>query len=182
MQRQWLLIFILTMISFISNCQKKNDLSAEVTADYGFGKQFNNRAISISTRYNLFDYFRIAPSYSYFLKKDRIKMNAITLDFHYLFSDKNSNIIPYLKNQGVYYYPILGFNVINSNNAIQIINKSAYSYSFGFNCGIGVEYELPTLQNGFRDMAVNFEVLYVAVDKMYRPLLSFGLVYYFKIF
>ena len=180
MKRIGLFLFMMYVITVSSHCQKKNDFSAEISLDYGFGKNFNNRATSISARYNLFDFIRIAPAYSYFLKKDYMKMNAITFNFHYLFSDKNANIIPYLRNQGLYYYPILGFNVVNSTRSYPVTNNSNYSYSFGFNSGIGVEYELPTLQNVFRNMSVNFEIQYIAVDKMYRPLLHFGLIYYFK--
>jgi len=174
------LLLTMTMISFIGNSQNKNDLSAETSFNYGFGKYFNNRSASICIKYNLFDFLRITSSYSYFIPKTRKKMSELSFNFHYLFSDKNSNIIPVLKNQGIYYYPILGFNVVNSTRSNQIINRSNYSFAFGFNGGVGVEYELPTLQNVFRDMAVNFEIQYIAVDKMYRPFLRFGFVYYFK--
>ena len=176
----WLLL-IMSMFSFIGNSQSKNDLSAETSINYGFGKYFNNRSASICIKYNLFDFFRITSSYSFFIPKAQKKMSEISFNFHYLFSDKNSNIIPVLKNQGLYYYPILGFNVVNTTRSTHIMNRSNYSYAFGFNGGVGVEYELPTLQNVFRDMAVNFEFQYIAVDKMYRPFLRFGLVYYFKL-
>ena len=181
MKRLWLIIITMYLFSIYSNGQNKNDISTEISLDYGFGKHFNNRATTISTRYNLFEIFRIAPEFSYFITKEKMKMKAITLNFHYIFSDKNSNRFPYLKNQGIYYYPIFGFNVINFTRSTQITNKSNYSYSFGFNVGVGVEYEIPTLQNVFRDMSVNFEIQYIAADKIYRPLLHFGLIYYFKI-
>jgi hypothetical protein len=116
-----------------------------------------------------------------------MKSNAFALDFIYLFSDSNNFVSPVIEKQGIYYYPIFGFYVINSSglksrcvscSPNQLPPNMSLNLNFGFNFGFGVEYELPARQNIFRDMSLKFEVMYIAVENNFRPLLRFGLLYY----
>jgi hypothetical protein len=166
----------------------RNDISLAVSMDYGFGEYFNNRAATLRLNYNLSEHFRVAPSFSKFLNKENMRMSSVSFDFHYLFSDDNFNAFPKLKNQGIYYYPVFGFHIISASgirgrctscSIEQIRYGENSSYNFGFDFGVGVEYELPTLYNVFRNMSVNTELLYLTVENYYRPLVRFGLLYYF---
>ncbi|MDR2915863.1 MAG: porin family protein [Tannerella sp.] len=182
-----LLISIFSISSVFCFSQKEKDLSVGLSLNYGFGKDFDNYASTIHFNYNILDRFRVAPSFSYYFDKDDIKMRLFTLGFHYLFPDIISNMFPSMKNQGLCFYPVFGFSIVNTSgpkkNCSSCSAGSRYnsfsSNNFGFDFGVGVEYELPTLLPVFRDMAVNFEIEYFAVENYSRPSVGFGLLYYF---
>ncbi|MDR2679320.1 MAG: hypothetical protein LBC47_00765 [Tannerella sp.] len=56
---------------------------------------------------------------------------------------------------------------------------SNYSYYFGFNYGVGLDYDLsestPVLQN----MTANFEIRYQTIENYRRPQLLLGIIYDF---
>ena len=181
-----ILLCFFSLLNFSCHSQKKHNLYSSVSLDYGFGKYFNNRATTISINYIFFDQFGIAPAFSYFIEKDNMKMNAFSLEFIYLFSDVNDFMFPKIKNKGIYYYPIFGFYVVNSSGLKSRCSDCSPKsmplnnhliLNFGFDFGVGVEYELPTSQNIFRNMSVKFETVYIAVENNYRPLVRFGLIY-----
>ncbi len=162
-------------------------MSVGLSLNYAFGKEFNNYASAIHFSYNILDHIRVAPSFSYYLNKDEMEMKLFTLGFHYLFPDMISNLFPSMKNQGLCLYPIFGFSIVNASgpksDCYSCSIGSGYNSSslnnFGFDFGVGVEYELPTLLPVFREMAVNFEIEYFAVENYSRSSIGFGLLYYF---
>jgi ribosomal protein L19 len=162
-------------------------MSVGISLNYGIERTFNNYASTIHFNYNLFDRMRVAPSFSYYLDRDDMKMRLFTLGFHYLFPDMISNLFPSMRNQGLCFYPVFGFSIVNASdsrrNCVSCSVGSGYNSSssnnFGFDLGVGVEYELPTLSPVFRDMAVNFEIEYFAIENYSRPSIGVGLLYYF---
>lgn len=181
-------INMLLLISLAGISQNKNDLSMEVASEYGFGKYFNNRAMSMGLNYNLFDRLKIAPAYAFYIEQDNMKMNSLTIDFIYLFTDATNYLFPTLKNKGISYYPIFGICIVNASGVRTYCpscaaNERPYNNdldsNFGFDFGVGVEYKLPTLQNIYRNMSLTYDMKYIAVENNYRPLLKFGLLYYF---
>lgn len=159
-----------------------------MSTDYGFGESFNNYASTIRLNYFLFEEFRISPSFSYYFSKNNMKMNVFSFNFHYVFSSLIPHYFPVMKNQGLYFYPVAGFCIANidrpksvcsgcSTNAIP--SGANYVYNFGFDFGAGVDYDLPTLLPVLRDMNVNFEIQYQALEEFSRPQLLFGIMYNF---
>ena len=168
--------------------QESGRFSIGTSLDYGAGKDFNNYATTLHINYNLIERIRISPSFSYFLNKDNMKMSAIALNCHYLFPKLAESIFPVLKNQGICFYPIAGFYISNFRNdkkpcysCVANENKigSKLRSNFGFDFGVGIEQEIPTLLPILKDMSLNFEYKYQALDNYRRPLISFGLLYDF---
>ena len=180
--RQWLFILSMITLSIFASSQNKNDMATQLSFDYGFGKTYNNYAAALTLKYNVFDALRLAPSFSVFANKKQMKMRALSLDFHYLFTDLNANFFKKLKKYSLTYYPIFGFNIVNATRTDHLINKrSNYSYSFGFNAGAGIEMPPPPkIRKEFKDFRISLELQYIAVDEIYRPLFRLGLSYYFK--
>ena len=180
------ILFLSSSINSFS--QKEGDISLGLSLDYGFGKDFNNYASGLRVEYNLFERFRIAPQFTYYLNKEDMKMVSFSFNFHYLFPELLSNYFPALKNQGVCFYPVAGFLISNFSHRVNGCSGCSangqdadmkYLYNFGFDFGAGIEYEIPTLLPILRDMVVNFEVQYQLMDNYTRPLVSFGLLYNF---
>ena len=181
-------VFVLFIFSLSCFSQKEKKVSLGVSLDYGFGKDYNNDALTLLLNYNLLEKFRVSPSFSYFLNKDDMKMKTFSFNFHYLFPKFLANTFPAMKNQDMSFYPIVGFLISNFSHvqgechSCSVNNSTSdvkYLYNFGFNFGVGVEYDLPTLLPLLRDMGVNFEMYYQTTDNYSRPLISFGLLYNF---
>ena len=182
------LFVILFMASFYCHAQGGGSASVGLSLDYGFGKDANKRASTLRFNYNILDDFRVAPSFSYYINEDGKKMHMFSFNFHYLFRDLMPDIIPVTKNQGLCLYPIAGFCVANisdtkrpcSSCSLSDYNpNTSYLSSFGFDFGVGVEYELPTLLPLLRDMSAVFEAQYHALDDFGRPSFAFGVLYGF---
>jgi hypothetical protein len=165
----FLLFGILFFASTFSNAQDKRVFSAGLSYDYGFGKDFNNFAATFKLNYYPFDNFRVAPSFSYYLNKNDMKMNAFSFNFNYLLSGLLPDMAP-----RVVFYPIAGFCIANV-----AASGSNYLYHFGFDFGVGIDYDLPTLLPVLKDMTVNFEVQYQAIENFSRPQSFLGIIYNF---
>ena len=173
---------------FNSYSQKEGEVALGLSSNYGFGSDFNNYASNFRIDYNLFERFRISPSFTYYFKKSNMKMIDFSINFHYLFPELLSNYFMVLKNNDICFYPITGFlisNFTNSKNKCNSCfdeenNKSIkYLFNFGFDIGAGVEYKLPTLLPTLRKMYLNFEMKYQLTDNYSRPALAFGALYKF---
>ena len=181
------LAFTLIFVNTISS-QNAGRFSLGSSLDYGVGKKFNNFAGTILINYNLADRVRVSPSFSSFLNKEQMKMSAFALNVHYLFPKLAENYFPILKNQEIYFYPLAGFYISNFNGQNNICNACTDDGTelmprlrthFGFNFGIGVEHEIPTLLPLLRDMSLNLELKYQLLDDYRRPLVSLGFLYDF---
>ena len=186
--KKGLILLVFIFASFFSAAQMEKKFSIGISTDYGFGKDFNNCASTLKLHYHLFEEFRISPSFSYYYNKENVKMNVFSFNFHYLFPDLIPQIFPVLKNQGLCFYPVVGFCVANISNprkscsdcsSISATSGANYMYHFGFDFGAGIDYDLPTLLPFLRDMSASFEVQYQAAEKYARPLLLFGIMYNF---
>jgi hypothetical protein len=181
----FLLVNILLNFSLSSNAQEKKFFSVGVSNDYGFGGNFNNHATTFKLNYYPVDNFRIAPSYSYYLDKNSMKMRAFSFNFNYLFPDFLSNIFPSLNNQSMVFYPLAGFYIVNASEKKAVCKEcssggspgSDYLYNFGFDFGVGVDYDLPTSLPVLKDVTVNFEMQYQAVERFSRPQILLGIIY-----
>jgi len=181
-------IFFLFSLSCVA--QDDGKISLGFSLDYGFGEDFNNKASALRFNYNLFENSRISPSFAYYLNKNSKRMISFELNYHYMFSDKlNAKIMPSMINQGIRFYTISGILIssiseintkCSSCNTNEYYLASGYIYNFGFDFGIGVEYEIPTFLPLLRDIDVNFEIKYQIMDNYSRPLLSFGILYNLK--
>ena len=168
--------------------QKAGRFSIGTSLDYGTGKDFNNYATTLQINYNLIERVRIAPSFSYFITKDDMKMSALAFNFHYLFPKLAEKIFPILKNQEILFYPIAGFYISNFSGEKKFCQACAadgmgigskFKTNFGFDFGVGVEQEIPTLLPILREMSINLEMKYQLLDNYRRPLFSFGVLYDF---
>ena len=185
-----LFIGLVVALIFVNNTMSQNvgRFSAGSSLDYGAGEEFNNFAGTIQINYNLAERVRIVPSFSYFLNKEQMKMSAIALNIHYLFPKLAEHFFSSLKNQEIYIYPLAGFYISNFSGQNKVCYvctdeekepEIKFRTHFGFNFGIGVEYEIPTLLPLLRDMSLNFEFKYQLLDDYRRPLVSLGLLYDF---
>ena len=184
--KRLVIAFIIYLSSFSSlYSQNEQQVSVGTNLDYGFGKDFNNFAASLNINYTILQKVRISPVFSLFLKKDNRKMRTFDMNFNYLLPNLAEKIMPILRENGIVFYPIAGF-IISGISDYKITcytcsenNSTFYTgfiYSFGFNFGAGIEYELPTILPLFRNMKVNFEAKYQTFDNYSRPLISFGLI------
>jgi hypothetical protein len=185
---KFLLIFIFVLFSFFCFAQNGRKLSLGLGTDYGFGKDFNNYASTVKLNYYLFEKFRISPSFSYFFNKNNMEMSVFSFNFHYLFPDLVPRIFPIMKNQSVCFYPVAGFCIASIDrpkklcsdcSTSTVASRANYVYNFGFDFGMGLDYDLPTLLPILRDMTVSFEFQYQIVDIYSRPQLLFGIMYNF---
>jgi hypothetical protein len=177
----FLMVGVLFSVSAFSDAQDKRVFSAGLSHDYGLGKDFNNFATTFKLNYYLFDNFRVAPSFSYYLNKNDMKMRAFSFNFNYLLPDLLSDIVP-----RVVFYPIAGFCIANIAAKKTVCEECAkgssgsnYLYYFGFDFGAGIDYDLPTLLPVLKDMTANFEVQYQAVENFSRPQFLLGIIYNF---
>ena len=168
--------------SLYITAQKRNDTSLGISLDYGFDAALNNLAYSFIFNFNLFDQLRISPTYTNFLKKENMRMNSLSLNFHYLM--KETSLFNELFFKHTKYYPIFGFSIVNTSGLSskctvctdrQIKFRSNSYYNFGFNFGLGGEFKLPDTEK----LSINFEFIYSAVENYYRPLIRLGLLYHF---
>jgi hypothetical protein len=181
----FLLVSILLYVPVSSKAQDKRIFSAGLSNDYGFGKDFNNFATTFKLNYYLFDNFRVAPSFSYYLDKNDMKMRAFSFNFNYLIPGFLSNAFP-TADQRVVFYPIAGFCIANiaarrtvCEECTRGSSSSNYLYYFGFDFGAGIDYDLPTLLPVLKDMTANFEVQYQIVENFSRPQFLLGIIYNF---
>ena len=186
--RRGSLSIILFVVSLCCYAQNEGSISVGLSLDYGFGKDANKHASTVRFNYSILNDFRVAPSFSYYINENEMKMHLFSLNFHYLFRDLISDIVPALRNQGLHLYPMVGFCVANisdtrgscSSCSPTSYNSSAsYMSSFGFGFGVGVEYGLPTLQPLLRNLSAVFEAQYHALDSFGRPSFAFGVLYGF---
>ena len=183
-----ILVFFLSSFSLYCFSQREGQIALGVSLDYGIGKDINNNAVALHFNYNLLEKVRVAPSYSFFFKKEEMKMQTFSLDFHYLFPEILSKHLPETKNQGICLYPIAGFLIstfsgpgkeCSTCSVSNHVDDPNYIYNFGFNFGVGLEYKIPTLLPLLKDMLLNLEMKYQIVDSYERPLVAFGLMYNF---
>ena len=184
-------LFLALIFSFITSfcfSQKESKVSAGISLDYSLMNDYNNYASTVHLNYHLYDKVRIAPSFSYYFDKGAMKMRAFSFNFHYLMPELATKISPVFKNQGICLYPLAGFFIssfsgpvrgCNSCVIMSAVSETNYTHNFGFDFGVGAEYELPTMLPLLRNMHMMFEVKYFIVDDYSRPSFTFGLLYDF---
>jgi hypothetical protein len=183
-----LLVLAFVCLPLFCFAQKEKKISVGVSTDYGFGKDINNYASTIKLNYYLFKEFRISPSFSHYLNKEHMKMNIFSFNFHYMLPNLVSHIFPVMENNGLCFYPVVGFCIADVDQprkrcatCSEYSNTSGanYVYNFGFDFGAGIDYELPTLLPVLRNMTASFEIQYQAIENYGRPQLLFGIMYDF---
>jgi hypothetical protein len=182
-----LFVLVFLVCSFYCAAQKEGDLSIGLSLDYGLGKDLNNYASTFHFYYSPSNNIRLSPSFSYYFEKDDIRMTIFNLNFHYLFPNLAARIFPAMKNQGIYLYPLAGFCVANVSKLEVIcrscsetfVSRSKYIPHFGFDFGVGADYELSKVLPEFENMNANFEFGYQTLDHFERPVFVFGLSYKF---
>lgn len=180
-----MLIFLCSLYS--ANClsQKEGDFLLGLSSDVAVGK-YNNFAPTLHLRYHLLDRFRVAPSFSYYLNKNEMKMQSFAFNFHYLFPQMASRLFPKFKNQSICFYPLAGFYITRvvgvkadcsscSVGSVAYRDKSANN--FGFDFGLGADYKLPVKAPFFKNTTAFFEIQYQLVESYNRPVFAFGLLY-----
>ena len=189
---KFLLKILLLVIFFhiTSSCfsREENKISIGVSSEYSFKNDYNNYASTIHLNYNIYGNVRMAPSFSYYLDKDNMKMRAFSFNFHYLMPQLITKISSAMKNQGICLYPLAGFYISSSSGSKKgcsscittySASDSNFTHNFGFDFGAGAEYELPTLLPLLRDMYMVFEMKYFIVDRYSRSSVTCGLSYKF---
>jgi hypothetical protein len=184
--RKICLIALFIVSTYFCYSQKERVLSAGVSAGYGFGKEINNFATTIKLNYYPFQDIRVAPSFSFYLNKNNTSINIFSFNFNYLFPDLISGFFPVMQNKNMTLYPVVGFCIANigSKRGCLTCSESSsftsfYSYRFGFDFGVGIDYDLSVLFPIFRDMDANFEMQYQLLESYVRIQLMVGLVYNF---
>ena len=186
--RKFFLIGALIVMPVLCSAQKIKDTSLKFSLDYGFGEFFNNKAYTLTLNYNLFNKLRISPSLSKFIKKENMRMTAFSIDFHHLLQKKNFNLFSESAQNNLFYYPIYGICILKASGqssrcnpcTIDILQyKSNTYFNFGFDFGLGVEYKIPSTKNFFDNISISIEILYIAVENYFRPLIRSGILYKF---
>lgn len=187
--RKYTLILFFSLFSIFCLSQKTGDIALGLSLDYAGGSNHNNYASTLHFRYNLFDNFRVAPQFSYYLNKDDMKMKTFAFNFHYLFPKMASTLFPSLNNQNIYFYPLAGFFIagITESNAncsscsadTNVNYRTKSENNFGFDFGVGAEYRLPSSSFFFKNASVCFEIQYQLLGMYNRPSFLSGLLYNF---
>jgi hypothetical protein len=183
--RKICLASFLIFLSCFCYSQKEKVLSVGIGSNYGLGKNINNFAATIMINYYPVQDIRLVPSFSFYFNKNDMNMNVFSFNFNYLFPDLISNFFPVMQNKNITFYPLAGFCIANitSGKTCSTCSRGSsslnYFYKFGFDFGVGIEYDLPVLFPIFEDMTANFEMQYQILENYARPQLLFGLVYNF---
>lgn len=132
-----------------------------VGLSFNYGTEIETLGFGLKFNYNITDEIRMAPNFTFFLKKNDFSMWDVNLDFNYLF-----RVAPEFK-----IYPILGLSVatLHWDNGGQSGNDSR----FGANIGAGFEYDLS------REWAINLEIKYRAMSDIDQAVIGFGVTYRF---
>jgi hypothetical protein len=182
--RKACLIYALIFLPYFCHAQRKDVFSAGIGIGCGFGEDINNFSSTMKLHYYLFDNIRIAPSFFFYFPRSGVKMNAFAFDFNCLLPDFAPNIFD-IDQKGIVFYSVAGFYIVDmakNNRACSMCAtdvSASGTFYFGFDFGIGVDYELPTSKSVWRDISVNFEIQYQVIERFMRPQLAAGLIYDF---
>jgi outer membrane protein X len=154
-------IAALTM-SVAAGAQEKGDMAAGVNLVLGSGDSFTNFGIGAKFQYSVTNPLRLEGSFTYFLKKDYLKMWDLSVNGHWLFplSDK------------ITVYPLAGLGILNCSLDLGELSGDPTS-DFTFNFGGGVDFNLTD------KLILNAEVKYKISDVWSRLQLSAGIAYKF---
>lgn len=183
------LILLLSFFSVYCFSQKEGDIALGLSIDVAIDKDYNNFASASHFRYNMFDQFRVAPSFSYYLNKHDMKMGTFALNFHYLFPELIPTMFSAMKEHQICVYPIAGIFISRISGERTVCSSCSSSdegyrvtsiNNFGFDFGAGVDYKLPTSIPFFKQSTLFFEMQYQLVGDYSRPAFTLGLLYNFR--
>lgn len=97
-------------------------------AQLSYGSEIENLGVGVHYTYNITDQITLAPSFNYFLEKDKVNMWDLNFDAHYNFALKE-NIVA---------YPLAGLTYTVFDNDF---TDSSDGY-FGINLGGGIAYDI----------------------------------------
>ena len=185
-----LITLLIAIIAQFCNSQKTKDFSIGIGSDISTENDYNNLAASIRMSYFILDRVRVVPSFSIFLNKEKERMNTFSLDINYLIQNEIvSRINPIVEKDRFFIYPIAGFYLIRYDNGIIkcrecsseqfLITKSFQSF-FGFDFGLGAEFKFAAKTSKFfKKTSLFWELKYIDIGKLSRPIFSSGLFYNF---
>ena len=180
------LSIFLTIISHTLYAQKEKEFKIGLGSDLCLGGDYNNLATSLRISYNVLDRIRVIPSYAFYLKKEKKKMNTLSFEFNYLIPNISKKVFPNSTEEIFFIYPVLGFFILNYSNSekrceacvIEQNNSGTnYDSNFGFNFGAGTEWKLPSSTKFLKHSSLFLEMKYVTVENYTRLLFSSGLLY-----
>jgi outer membrane protein X len=162
-------IAVLTM-SVAAGAQEKGDMAAGGSLVLGAGDSFTNIGIGAKFQYNVTTPIRLEGSFTYFLKKDYLKMWDLSVNGHWLFP----------LGEKITVYPLAGLGILNYGYDYSVDFGELGSYGasgstsdIAFNLGGGLDLKLTDR------LVFNAELKYKISDVWDRLLLSAGLVYKF---
>lgn len=169
--RRILLLMAAVLCITVASAQEKGETTLGAQVVYGSGDGLSNIGIGAEFQWNVINNLRLAPSFTYFLKKDYVSMWNGGVDVHYLFPV--SDLITL--------YPLAGVGMWGVKVSVPEVDLGEYgSYGgsvsdteFGFNIGGGVDFNLS------EKFAINAEIKYKLGGDWSRLLISAGVAYKF---
>lgn len=140
------------------------DRSVGVNLGYGFDSK--NAILGLDYRYNFTDAFRLAPSLSYFVKKDNTSAFAIDMNAHYVV--KVADMFGF--------YPLAGLDLAFWKHKTHAVNGDKASINktrFGLNLGLGGELYATD------ELSIGVEIKYNIVKDYDQAILAFRVGYNF---
>ncbi len=145
-----------------ASAQEKGEMATGLNFAIGMGDSYTNYGLGAKFQYNVIDYLRIEPSFTYFFEKDNIDCWDVSLNAHYLFP---------LIDDDLYLYPLAGIGVYGSK--VEIGDYSHSDTWFIGNIGAGLELDLGS------DFALGLDYKFKFGDGLDRSVLAIGVTYSF---
>ena len=185
-----ILILLIAIITQFSHSTKIKDFAVGIGTDISTENDYNNLAASIRMSYFILNRVRVVPSFSIFLNKEKKRMNVFSLDINYFIPNiMISQINPKIDNDRFFIYPIAGFYLIRYDNRIikceecnreHFLNTTSFQNFFGFDFGVGAEFKFaPKTSRFFKKTSLFWELKYIDIGKLSRPIFSSGIFYNF---
>ena len=134
-----------------------------VGLSFNYGTEIETLGFGLKFNYNLTDDVRMAPNFTFFLKKNYHTMWDVNLDFNYLF-----RVMPKFN-----IYPIAGLSLATIHRQKIGELPSDNLTKFGVNLGAGFEYDIT------REWAVNLEMKYRIMSDIDQGVIGIGAIYRF---
>lgn len=118
--------------------------SKEIMPRLGYQTEFERFSLGVEGRYSLTENIRLAPALDFFFPKDHLTGLDVNFNVHYVLPLEG----------GFKFYPLVGFNVLN--NSFSYEGYSFKDTSFGFNLGMGVQYDV--MDNGYLNLEFKYTI------------------------
>lgn len=120
--------------------------SKEIMPRLGYQTESERFSLGVEGRYSLTENIRLAPALDFFFPKDHLTGLDVNFNVHYVLPLEG----------GFKFYPLVGLNVMN--NRFSFGGESIADTQFGFNLGLGGQYDIT--DNGY----LNLEFKYTFVE------------------